>query len=186
MKTNTWYMKTLMLLAVVMMASCNDEPIDPALLDAINNPNDQNNPIPVTGTYVMTAFNTSVPVDLNNDGVSNNNHMLETNCYNNSFLVLNNNNTFTATGKGVEIETDSATNTTTIACYDDGVTAGTWTLSGNNVSFNYVFDGETFSDTFVRSGNTLTYTIQGGEVVGTANGQPVYLTTNIEIIYTKQ
>jgi hypothetical protein len=116
--------------------------------------------------------------------------MLETDCYNNSFLVLNANNTFSATGKGIEIDFDfdfeTGEESFNIECYDDGSTTGTWSVSGNNVIFNYTFDGETFSDTFTRVGNTLKYTLENGEVVGTANGEPVYLTTNIEIIYTKQ
>lgn len=190
MNTSKWFLSFALITSMIFLQSCSEESIDSALLDNIEDPIDQEIPAVVQGTYVMTAFNTSIPVDLNGDGVSNNNHMLETSCYNNSFLVLNNNNTFSATGKGVDIlydlDIETGEETYTIECYDDGSTNGTWLITGNNVTFNYTFEGEVFSDTFTRVGNTLKYVIANGEVVGTANGEPVYLTTNIEIIYTKQ
>lgn len=191
MNTNKWFLTLVLIGSMLFFQSCSEESVDPSLLDDIEDPIDQEIPEVVTGTYVMTSFNTSTPVDLNNDGVFNNNHMNETTCYDNSFLILNNNNTFSATGKSIEIEFDfdfeTEELTSTIVCFDEGATTGTWSLSGNNVEFNYTFDGETFSETYTRVGNTLRFSIPSGVVLGgTDNGEPVYLTTNIEVIYTKQ
>jgi hypothetical protein len=111
--------------------------------------------------------------------------MNETSCFNNSILVLNANNTFTATGSSLEIVFDGTTST--LECTDDPDFSGTWSLAGNVLSVTYTDEGDTFTDQYIVSGNTLKASIQQGEVVGTANGgEPVYLTANIDIIYTKQ
>ena len=55
----------------------------------------------------MTAFNSSIPTDLNGDGSASTNQMNETNCFNGSFITLNSNNTFVADSKGIDINTKS-------------------------------------------------------------------------------
>ena len=144
----------------------------------------------VNGVYLLTAFNSSVPVDLNGDGVNSTNQLNETVCLNNSFLTLNLNNTFVATSKGIDIVYNvdgNGNETAEIECYDDVPANGTWSVEGNNVLFTYTEDGESFTDTFTKQGNNLVYTIEDGSVVGTSdNGEPVYLTATITLIYTKQ
>lgn len=148
----------------------------------------------VAGTYKLTAFNTSVPTDLNNDGTASTNQLTETNCFNDMFLVLNANNTFVSDSKGTEIaiEVDGATGEVveTIGCFTDPDVTGTWSLNGNVLSLTYTDSdtGEQITDNFNVVGNTLVATINDGEVVGTetTTGAPVYLTSDITIIYTKQ
>lgn len=177
--------------------SGDDEPVDPFLIDdsGIINGGDINdgsvNNNTVFGVYVMTAFNSSVPIDLNGDGVSSTNSLDETNCFNNSFLTLNQNNTFIAISKGIEINFDfdlvTGEEISTIECFTDESTTGTWAVDGTNVVFTSTDAGETYSDTFAVVGNTLVYTVEEGSVVGTTDdGVPAYLTSEIEIIYTKQ
>lgn len=141
-------------------------------------------PTGIVGTYLMTAFNVSVPQDLNGDGTASTNQMNETTCFNNNTLVLNANNTFTATSKGLEI--DGIGSTAVLTCFTDPSFSGTWSQSGSNVTFTYMDGGQSYSDTYVLNGTTLTYTLTDGEVVGTAGGNPVYLTANIAVVYTKQ
>lgn len=161
--------------------SCEDEPVDPTLL--INSSSNGGGTVTnVAGTYKLTAFNTSVPTDLNNDGNTSSNQLNETSCYNNSFLTLNTNNTFSADSKGVDINLT----TNIIECFTDPVTIGTWSVSGSTLSLTYVDSGVTYTDMYTISGNSLTYSLNGGEVVGMSGSSPVYLTTNIQIVYTKQ
>ncbi len=165
------------------LISCEDEPIDATLLNNSTSSGGGSSPgASVAGTYRLTAFNTSVPTDLNNDGNPSSNQLNETSCYNNSFLTLNTNNTFSADSKGVDI--DLTTNV--IECFSDPVIIGTWSISGSTLSLTYVDSGVTYTDTYNVSGSTLTYSVNGGEVVGTSGGSPVYLTTNIQIVYSKQ
>ena len=138
----------------------------------------------VVGTYLLTAFNTSVPTDLNGDGTTSTNQMNETTCLNNSFLTLNSDNTFTATGGGIDI--DLTTTPNVITCTTEPPTVGTWSLTGNQLTTTYVDSSVTYTDVLTYANNSLTYTILNGEVVGTANGSPVFLTSNISLIYTKQ
>ncbi|WP_177734680.1 MULTISPECIES: lipocalin family protein [Flavobacterium] len=139
----------------------------------------------ITGTYLMTAFNTSVPTDLNGDGTPSTNQMNETNCFNNSLLVLNANNTFTASSNGIDIVSDGVTET--MECFTDPNLTGTWTLTGTTLSLTYTDEGETYTDNYTVSGSTITASVEEGQVVGTANdGSPVYLTATISIVYTKQ
>ncbi|MES2863608.1 MAG: lipocalin family protein [Bacteroidota bacterium] len=184
MKTIKNLLSILVIFTSLTFVSCDDEPVDPTLLNTANNPSSGGGTpsTTVVGTYKLTAFNTSVSTDLNNDGTSSTNQLSETTCFNNSFLTLNANNTFSADSKGVEI--DLGTNT--LDCFTDPVTIGTWAVSGSTLTTTYVDSGTTYTETYTISGNTLTYSLNGGEIVGTAGGNPVYLTSNIQIIYTKQ
>ena len=175
--------------------SCNVEPIDPVLADQLaqnNSSNNNNNNgggsnggnTSVAGTYLLTAFNTSVPTDLNGDGTSSINQISETTFFNNSTFILNSNNTFSATGGGIDIDLSVTPNVLT--CFTDPSTNGTWTLNGNQLTTNYMEGGVSYTDVFTVVGNTLIITEQNGEVVGMANGNPVFLTSDITAIYSKQ
>ncbi|HLP65296.1 lipocalin family protein [Flavobacterium sp.] len=135
----------------------------------------------VNGTYKLTAFNTSIPTDLNGDGTSVTNQLNETTCLNDMFLTLNANNTFTADSKGVEITINNV-----IGCFTDPDITGTWSVTGNVLTLTYVDAGDTYNDSYTINGNTLSLTVQDGTVVGTAGGNPVELTCDITIVYTKQ
>ncbi|UUC44870.1 lipocalin family protein [Flavobacterium cerinum] len=177
----------------LLLTSCETEPADPNLLTNTGGSNGGNNggnngggtPANIAGTYKMTAFNTSVPTDLNGDGTPSTNQMNETSCFNNTMLVLSANNTFTSTGSSLEIVTDGTN--TTLECTEDPSYGGTWTLSGNILKLTYTEDGETYTDQYTVSGNTLKISLAEGLIVGSGSGgEPAYLTANIDIIFTKQ
>lgn len=177
---------------LLVFSSCNVEPIDPVLADQLAQNNSSNNNgggsnggnTSIAGTYLLTAFNTSVPTDLNGDGTASINQMSETTCFNNSTFILNSNNTFTATGGGIDIDLSVTPNVLT--CFTDPSTNGTWTLNGNQLTTSYMEGGVSYTDIFTVVGNTLIITEQNGEVVGMANGNPVFLTSDITAIYSKQ
>ena len=52
---------------LMIFSSCNIEPLDSDLLGNVINPDI------VSGTYRITAFNTGIPTDLNNDGTTSTN-----------------------------------------------------------------------------------------------------------------
>jgi hypothetical protein len=169
MKMN--YLKLLVFASILVLLSCNkndDEPV-------------AETPTPV-GIYKLTAFNVSVAQDLNNDGTPSTNQMNETSCFNNSFLKLNSDNTFTYDDKGIEINSNGITET--IECYSYGQIAGTWVLSGNNIIFTET-SGDTYS--WPYNGSNVTVTINDTDIVGTdSSDNPVYVTGNISAVYTKQ
>lgn len=177
----------------LLFTSCEVEPLDPSLINADNSGGNSNNnggggnngggnSTSIVGTYILTAYNSSVPTDLNNNGISSTNQMNEHSCFNDMFLTLNSNNTFNANARGIEINTAG----TATDCYIDPDYNGTWTQNGNTITLNYTDGGTTYNDTFSIVGNTLTFSITGGEVIGLAGGNPVYLMSNIQLVYTKQ
>lgn len=192
MKTIKLFLSFLIIITSLTFISCEDEAVDPTLVPTNPVPNNNGgggnngggNPTTVVGAYKLTAFNTSVPTDLNGDGTTSTNQMNETSCFNNMFIIINSNNTFNADAKGVEI--DFSNNIT--QCYTDPDYNGTWVLNGNILTLTYVDGGITYNDNFTvaGAGNSLSISAPDGEIVGIESGQPVYLTSNIQFIYTKQ
>jgi hypothetical protein len=143
-------------------------------------------PAGIAGTYLLTAFNTSVPTDINNDGTSSTNQLNETTCFDDMLLVLNANNTFTANSKGIEIVFNGTVEE--VGCFSDPNVTGTWVLNSNTLSLTYTDVGVEYTDDYIVNGNTISATAADGEIVGTetGTGAPVYLTSDITIVYTKQ
>ena len=196
MKQTNFFLAVVLLLTLFSIGSCEVEPLDPVLGDPNNNVNNggttgtngnTNNGTgnSIFGTYIMTAVNTSVPTDLNGDSIESTNQMNETSCFNNNNIILNSNNTFSSTSKGVDI--DLTTIPGTIECYEDPIVSGTWSISGDRISLSYFLGSELFVDEFIINGNTLTLTALDGQIVGTTStGEPVELDGDINFIYTKQ
>ena len=63
MKTIKSILTLLVLTLAFTTTSCDNEPVDPVLSDGGSGGGSS-----VVGTYYMTAFNSSVPTDLNGDG----------------------------------------------------------------------------------------------------------------------
>jgi len=195
MKIKNLLSSFVVLFSITLLISCENEPLDPVLASQISTNTSSGGsggtggtggtggvtPASVIGTYNMTAFNTSILTDLNNDGVASPNQMSETTCFNGNTLILNSNNTFVQTTKGVEI------NGSAISCYVDPDINGIWSVSGSVLTISYVYGGVPVSDNYVISGNTLTYSVTNEDIVGTTSGgSPVTLNGDISIVYTKQ
>jgi hypothetical protein len=181
-KINNNKMKAIKFSAVIIavvtlfsFSSCYIEPVDSDLLGNVINPTS------VAGTYRMTAFNTGIPTDLNNDRVASTNQMLETTCFNGSTIVINPDGTFRATSKGVEISSS-----TTLQCFSDPDYTGTWTLNATVLKLTYIDAGVIVDELFSVSANSLLYSVPQGQVIGTsATNVPIFLTTSYNIVYTK-
>lgn len=135
----------------------------------------------LVGSYLLTSQNTSVATDINIDGVSSVNQMLETSCFNNSFLVLSADNTFTTDVKYPEINfTDN-----TLSCMSDPIVTGTWAVSGDQLTLTY--DGGTNAPVvYTISGNTLTTVITNVDIITQTADIFDYFSGNVTKIYTKQ
>ncbi len=139
---------------------------------------------PLVGSYLQTAFNTSTATDLNNDGTTSSNQMLETSCYNNNYLILNADNTFSATSKGVDITASVTANSVT--CFTDPSVTGTWVSSGTMVTFTYVENGVTIVSNFTIAGSTLVATTANDHILSRNAGTLVEIISNSSVVYTKQ
>ncbi len=174
MKTIKFSISLLFFITIFSIWSCNIEPLDSNLLGNTINPTS------IAGTYRMTAFNTGIPTDLNQDGIASTNQMLETTCFNNNTIVLNPDGTFRATSQGVEFSN------LTIQCYSDPDYTGTWTLNATVLKLTYIDAGVAVDELFSVSANSLLCSVPQGQIVGTtANNVPVFLNSSYSILYTR-
>jgi Fibronectin type III domain len=142
----------------------------------------------IVGNYLLTAFTSSTPTDINADGTSNTNILSETACYNNMFIKLLASNTFTQDDKGADIEINIVNNVsvTTIECFVDPIVSGTWAVNGSILTLTYT-GGETQNLNYNAATNVLSTTINDGAIVGTTSqGGPITLTTDLTFTFTKQ
>lgn len=150
---------------------------------------DNNQPLGVAGTWLLTAWNVVEPLDLNNDGTENTNLLDEMDCYTNETLVLNGDNTGTAMSTSyaefdifIEAGTENSFDFTINCIEEIENTNVTWTQDGNIVSID---DGFSVSD-WTLVGNTLSITIPEGFSVINAEDAEVTVTQDLTFIYTKQ
>lgn len=143
----------------------------------------------IVGNYLLTSFTSSEPTDINADGTSSNNILSETTCFNDMHIILNSDNTFIADSKGADIQIQIINNVETqvIECFVDPDEVGTWVLNGNVLTLSFPGSTETMVYTYNSANNTLSATENDGAIVGTTSqGEPIYLTTDLTLIYTKQ
>ena len=175
MKTIKFSALVISILSFFIFSSCYIEPVDSDLFGNLINP------ASVAGTYRMTAFNTGIPTDLNNDRIASTNQMLETTCFNGSTIVINPDGTFTATSKGVDISAAS-----TLNCLSDPDYTGTLTLNATVLKLTYIDSGVVVDELFSVSTNSLLCSVPQGQVVGTtANNVPIFINSSYNIVYTK-
>ena len=127
---------TLLALASVFFISCSD--------DGTNN-------VSIDGTWKLTKIIVADvhATDMNEDGITSTDFMVETGCYNNSTLEFGENNT--AVFKSEDVHNDC--NFTT----PDNVT---YEVNGSNVTFYHQITEEgSLCTTFKKSGNKLTATL---------------------------
>lgn len=137
----------------------------------------------VVGNYRLTAHNTSVPTDLNGNGTASVNQMLETSCFNNSSATINANGTFSAVDNFPDLT--SVAGVSGIVCDTDNYN-GTWTLVGNTITFTYNTAGTTIVDIATFANNAFTFVDTNSDFINVVNNQFVFVTGNIQNIFTKQ
>ena len=146
-------------------------------------------PTEIEGTWLLTAWNGTEPVDLNNDGTESINFLDEMDCYNNETFGFN------ADGSGASMSTSYAdieifldpNNSDefdfTVNCIlEDETTNFTWTQSDNTITITDAFG--TFD--WILEGNTLSTTIPEGFTVINTDDATVNTIQDLTFVYTKQ
>lgn len=147
LKTKTLVKITISIAIAFTMMACEDQD------DEIQNTS-------IEGTYLLTTFTLSGPVDYNNDGVETTNLIEETGCYDASNITLLPNGSAVFNIQSVEIdyiEDENGNPATVVECYFDGPETASYTSSNTLVTFSV---GEE-SLSFTRTANTLTYIVEG-------------------------
>lgn len=181
MKTRQLFAAIALVVTSIVFNSCEYEPVD-SDIEIVEFKPDQSKFI---GNYRMTAYNTSIPTDLDLDGNSSVNQMDETTCYDFNSLVLNEDNTFVYDVKGVEIVSDGMTDS--FNCFSKSQISGTWILSGNKIIVEYTVNNSQKSEQFIISGNTLQKSFNNIDIVASSNSKkPIYINGGVTVVYTKQ
>jgi len=158
-------------------------------LTSCSNDDDNNTgKVGIAGTYKLSEVNTGTTgTDFNEDDVVNKNQMKESDCYNNSKIALNADNTFTYDIKTILVNTVDGTS----ACSAVSV-GGTWsaTGSGDNAVITAVYENENKQDvtvTFTKAGNVLKNTKTLAQYPDrNANGGAIYSVGTVELVFDKQ
>ncbi len=161
--------------------TCENEPLDSDL-----SPYQPNNP--VQGTWLLTAWISGEPFDINNDGTASVYLMDEFDCLNNETIVFNSNGTgiiFNTSHVDISITMDMGTEDSyeySIECIEEIQNINmTWTQNGNTVSITE--SGETSNWTL--NGNQLSITVPEGFFVANEDYTET-ITTDLTFVYTKQ
>lgn len=147
--------------------------------------------ISINGTWKMTAFLSENAYDLNSDGTSSNNVIVETGCYDNELIIINSDGTSTVISNSyLDIILELVAGTTdqfeyVFNCVLENETLQLdWILDGTTVSF---LDGNDVVAEATLSNNTLTFVLPGAyDVDVEENGVIVTITEDLTYIYTKQ
>lgn len=182
MKRNRFFALTVLLVAFFSIVSCDEkvEPAEQSLIDPIEEPE-----VAVQGIYKMSAYYTTLATNLNGDNVSSRNQMTETICFNENYLELKANNSFTLTTNGPEIvPVENASSI--LECKVGTVISGTWTLEDNVLTLSYTMNSQQYDDAVLVSNEVISYPLVNQEIVTTENGEFVTATSAVEMIFTKQ
>lgn len=133
----------------------------------------------LAGTYNLTAYNIPVAVDFDQDGDVSSNLMNESDCYLDTQIVLNSDNTYTAAYNYLLIAGN-------VSCTEEEA-VGNWSLIDNNTI--------RLVDTSVEPQQVLSYTVNENQILQTlenypypdrdGDGNPIYSEGTVMFIFTK-
>jgi hypothetical protein len=176
------------LILLALMCSCSKEDnktetFNPAIIDpVVIAPN-----INPTGIYLLTAFNTSFPTNLNGDTVSSTNQMAETSCYDNYLLDLKSDGTFTNDNR-ISLVTGSAPSSN-LVCEQKTTLAGNYTVAGNIITLKFI-NGTTANQELklTSSENKILKSeiLKSMFISNTFNGSYLSARADVEYVYTKK
>ncbi len=175
------YLLGSLLFAALTFTACSDDDNNDVV---INKPD----PATIVGTYQLVAVNTEQPTDINRDGVSNTNQMLETQCYNTAKITFSSlRDMFSYDRHRLAVGGLEPT-----ALCDDLTIIGDWVrIEGGytNGTFRLTFiDGNNNTRTmdFVKEGLTLKYTdIYGPYPNRDSAGNPIETPGKVEYVFNK-
>lgn len=167
-------MKTLRLSFIALagclgLLSCSDD-------DSENNNNNGNE---VAGTYNLTMVSISEEIDFDQDGTANTDLMLESPCYLDSHIMVNDDGTYTSEYSYVFHESETGCTTET--------QEGTWDVEGDNLMLTNVSMWPTPAPvSYTRDGNTLVLIMEESPYPDRDElNQPIYTTGEVILTYTK-
>lgn len=133
----------------------------------------------LVGTYNLTAYNIPVAVDFNQDSQASTNFMNESDCYLDTQIVLNSDNTYTSTYSYLLV-------TNSVSCEEEDAT-GNWSLIDNSTI--------KLVDTSIEPQLEVNYTINGNQILQTLENAPypdrdgegnaIYSEGTVVLVYTK-
>lgn len=133
------------------------------------------------GTYELTAYTAPLPIDYDDDGDSSSNLLNESNCFANSTLTIRSNGTYTSRYNGISIANGLSSCAATVE------TSGTWMRNGNTITTTPDGGGLSMEWTFSDDDDdTLTTTMLAAEYP-TFNPDTdlySYATGNVTLTYT--
>ncbi|WP_188619959.1 lipocalin family protein [Flavobacterium suaedae] len=118
----------------------------------------------VEGTWMLTSFELNQGLDINGDGEATTDMIAESECFGNSTITFNNDDTATVNFEEIDIEIEQIEGTNdydiTVECLGSTAQETIYTVSGDNTSLTFQYeDGSTETLDFTISGNTLTVVV---------------------------
>ena len=148
---------------------------------------DVNNDVEIAGTYNLTEVNTAESTDFNDDGSSNENQMEESDCYNDSRIILNSDSTFEYQKNSIVVNEDDGTS----GCTEGGF-GGTWEIlssAGTDAVIRAVYEndnGDNVTINLVKTGNTIMYTDAFASYPDRdEDGGAIYVIGDVEYVFVK-
>lgn len=149
--------------------------------------NNQNNEAQIAGTYNLEEVNTADPTDFDDNGTSSENQMDESNCYDDSEIILNADGTFTYQRNSIVVNTTDGTSGCT-----EGTFSGTWELldgSGVDAVIAATYEdanGDETTINLVKEGNTITYmNLFGSYPDRNEEGGAIYTFGSVEYVFRR-
>ncbi len=135
------------------------------------------------GSYLLTGFNTTVPTDLNFDGKTSTNQILETDCYDYFILTIKSDGTFVNNNK-LAIKNPAST---TLSCFQGLDIYGTYTVTGKTVTLKYLSNGnEKNLNLKLNSSQILTSDATRMLIASSYQNQIISISSDVEYVFTKK
>ncbi len=162
------------LIVFAIISSCSKDDETPIFIE----PN-----IDPIGSYLLTGFNTTIPTDLNFDGKTSTNQILETDCYDYFILTIKSDGTFVNNNK-LAIKNPV---TNSLSCSQGSDIYGTYTVSGKTVTLKYLLNGvEKTLNLKSNSSQILTSDVSRIEIANSFQNQIISISSDVEYVFTKK
>ena len=165
----------LLAIGALTLTSCNSDDDNDTVIDNSNG---------IAGTYALVEYRTPGDTDIDKDGTAHPNQIDETDCYDDSSIVFNADNTLTYNYRSITISEGIGTCAT-------AAFGGTWEItgsSGNTVNIRATYQNATNQQVtlnFAKNGNRLTQTTLIAQYPNVVNNVLVYSTGTVTLVFEK-
>lgn len=138
--------------------------------------------IDLLGIWNLSDMHTDVAVDLNNDGIKQNNLKEETTCFDPMAITFNDDMTFSSINARMDFAADGEN---TFECMGGRTDTGTWNLNGNILTLNVVINGESYTHTkeLTFTGSTFKFEVTKFESQQYVTDPGNTLVSDVTIVY---